>query len=51
MAHHRRKRSKRSVRCTLCTPHRWQGNGKERFKAREKHERKEAEREAKGRTR
>jgi len=28
---HKRKKSKRSVRCTICTPHRWKGNSKERF--------------------
>lgn len=31
----KRKKSKRNVKCTLCTPHRWMGNGKERFKAKE----------------
>jgi hypothetical protein len=32
MANFKRKKSKRIVRCTLCTPHRWQGNGRNRFK-------------------
>ena len=27
----KRKKSKRSVRCTLCTQHRWRGNGNGRF--------------------
>lgn len=31
---HKRHKSKRSVRCTLCTPNRWRGNSRERFKAR-----------------
>ena len=31
----KRGKSKRSVRCTLCTPHRWRGNEKHRFKERE----------------
>lgn len=26
MTHHKRKKSRRVVRCTLCTPHRWLGN-------------------------
>lgn len=30
MANHKRTRSKRVVRCTLCTPWRWLGNGKQR---------------------
>jgi len=33
MANYKRKRSRRQVRCTLCTPHRWKGNRGERFKA------------------
>jgi hypothetical protein len=28
---YKRKKSRRSVHCTLCTPHRWMGNHKERF--------------------
>ncbi|MCP5431978.1 MAG: hypothetical protein H6923_01775 [Alphaproteobacteria bacterium] len=35
MAHFKRRRSKRVVRCTLCTPHRWMGNAKGRFDERE----------------
>ena len=29
---YKRGKSKRAVRCTLCTPHRWRGNSKDRFK-------------------
>ena len=29
---------KRSVRCTLCTPHRWLGNSVGRFKAKDERE-------------
>lgn len=29
---------RRSVRCTLCTPYRWMGNGKGRFKPRDEQE-------------
>lgn len=36
MAHFKRKRSKRQVRCTLCTPVRWLGNHKERRPFRDK---------------
>lgn len=28
--HHKRKKSKRRVRCTICTKYRWLGNHKER---------------------
>jgi len=31
----KRPKTKRRVRCTICTPHRWQGNNKNRFKAKE----------------
>ena len=34
MAHHKRKKSKRRVRCTMCTQYRWLGNSKGRQKAR-----------------
>lgn len=27
---YKRKKSKRNVRCSMCTPHRWKGNGRER---------------------
>ena len=40
----KRKKSKRSVRCTLCTPVRWMGNRKGRRKDREKARRDEMER-------
>jgi hypothetical protein len=33
--HYKRPKTKRRVRCTLCTPHRWQGNNKNRFKTKE----------------
>lgn len=36
MANFKRKKSKRQVRCTLCTKHRWKGNGKDRFKKSDK---------------
>ena len=36
MANFKRRRSKRSVRCTLCTPYRWMGNTKERVKAKDR---------------
>jgi hypothetical protein len=31
MPHPKRRKRRRSVRCTLCTPHRWRGNAKGRF--------------------
>jgi hypothetical protein len=31
MANFKRKRCRRSVRCTLCTADRWRGNSKDRF--------------------
>lgn len=31
MAHYKRKKPKRQVRCTMCTQHRWFGNHPERF--------------------
>lgn len=34
MAHFKRRKSRRIVRCTLCTPNRWRGNAKGRFKDR-----------------
>lgn len=30
MAHYKRKKSKRQVRCTICTKYRWMGNKKEK---------------------
>lgn len=35
MANHKRKKSKRTVKCTMCTTHRWFGNNKGRFKDKE----------------
>ena len=32
---HKRKKSRRQVRCTLCTPHRWLGNATGRMKRRD----------------
>ena len=37
---YKRKKSRRQVRCTLCTRDRWKGNAKDRFKNREKATRK-----------
>ena len=31
----KRQKTRRRVRCTLCTPHLWRGNHKGRFKERE----------------
>lgn len=42
----KRKKCKRVVRCTLCTPNRWKGNGKDRRPGKEKAIRKELSREA-----
>lgn len=36
MAHRKRKKSKRNVRCTICTTYRWRGNGKDRFKIKDR---------------
>lgn len=47
MANHKRKKSKRNVKCTLCTPHRWLGNHKERTKAKERSRKKEDRKEMK----
>jgi len=33
MSNFKRKRCRRQVRCTLCTPYRWRGNSKARSKA------------------
>lgn len=35
MAHHKRKKSKRQVKCTLCTKYRWMGNSKNRKRVRD----------------
>ena len=39
MANYKRRRSRRQVRCTLCTPWRWRGNGKERLPHRDRRNR------------
>lgn len=36
MANFKRGKTKRNVRCTLCTSDRWKGNSKDRFKAKDK---------------
>jgi hypothetical protein len=36
MANFKRKKSKRQVKCTICTTHRWKGNSKDRFKKADK---------------
>ena len=36
MANHKRKKSKRNVRCTMCTTDRWKGNGSDRKPIQEK---------------
>jgi hypothetical protein len=45
MANFRRKRCRKQVRCTLCTPYRHLGNTGARFKERETLERKRIDRE------
>lgn len=47
MAHHKRKKSKRSVKCTMCTQDRWKGNSKGRFKAKDEAAKKESLKEIK----
>lgn len=37
-------KSRRSVRCTLCTPFRWMGNAAGRFKSKDEMEMKDIER-------
>jgi hypothetical protein len=32
MAHFKRKKNRRTVRCSLCTPHKWKGNVSDRYK-------------------
>lgn len=41
MANFRKKKTKRQVRCTMCTPYKWLGNSKERIKPKYRIERKE----------
>jgi hypothetical protein len=45
---HKRRKSRRSIRCTLCTPHRWRGNSKGRFKAKDHFARMQANLDARG---
>ena len=33
MGNFKRKKSKRHIRCTICTPYKWMGNSKDRTKA------------------
>ena len=47
MANYKRGKSRRQVRCTLCTPHKWLGNNKPRKKDPERALRKEMDREIK----
>lgn len=32
MANYKRKKSRKTIRCRICTPDRWKGNSKDRFK-------------------
>ena len=43
----KRTKSKRNVRCTICTPDRWMGNNKSRFKEKFEADRTEADKEIK----
>lgn len=45
MANHKRKKSKRTVKCTMCTTHRWFGNNKGRVKNKEAAKRKQLKKE------
>ena len=47
MAKFKRKKTKRKVRCTMCTPHRWRGNNAGRFKEKEEGLKKELDKEIK----
>lgn len=47
MAHHKRKKSRRSVKCTICTPVRWMGNSSGRRKPKEQAKRKQADKDIK----
>jgi len=44
MANFKRHKSKRIVRCTLCTTFRWLGNGKDRFDVKTSREKSAADR-------
>lgn len=43
--HHKRKKTKRRVKCTMCTPYRWRGNNSGRFKEKEQETIKQMKRE------
>lgn len=47
MANHKRGKSKRSVKCTMCTQHRWMGNAKGRDKAKNEEHKKHSKKEIK----
>lgn len=47
MANHKRKKSKRNVRCCICTPHRWMGNSGSRLKPKDQAKKKAAKKEIK----
>lgn len=47
MANHKRKKSKRTVKCTICTTHRWLGNTKGRRTNKENAKRKQLSKEIK----
>lgn len=47
MANHKRKKTKRSVKCTMCTQHRWMGNAKGRDKAKNESKKKQDKKEMK----
>jgi hypothetical protein len=47
MSKFKRKKSKRTVKCTLCTKHRWLGNNKGRTKDKEADHKKRSDKEIK----
>ena len=47
VANHKRKKTKRTVKCTMCTTHRWLGNSKGRFKDKEVDKKKRSNKEIK----
>jgi hypothetical protein len=42
VSHFKRRRSRREIKCALCTPFRWLGNTKDRFKAKEYYSKQES---------
>jgi len=44
MSHKNSGKRRRSVRCKICTPHRWLGKAKGRFKVKDQAERKDRQR-------